>query len=65
MNMNKTKRISMVSIGALLTFIVMLYFNIKVFPFGDTSLEVWTSVILSLGVTYLFWAPINKYYGDF
>ncbi len=60
--MNKLKRRVLVSIGSVLTMLIVLWININILPFGNTKLELWTSIVLSGGLTYLFWAPINKHY---
>lgn len=60
--MNKLKRRVLVSIGSVLTMLIVLWININILPFGNTKLELWTSIVLSGGLTYLFWAPVNKYY---
>lgn len=60
--MNKLKRRVLIWTGVTLTLIAMIWFNVKVLPFGDSKLEWWTSIVLSSGITYLFWAPINKHY---
>lgn len=60
--MNKLKRRVLVSIGSVLTMLIVLWININILPFGNTKLELWTSIVLSGGLAYLFWAPVNKYY---
>lgn len=63
--MDNLKRRVLVWAGITLTLITLVWFNVKVLPFGDSKLEWWTSIMLSGGITYLFWAPINKYYKSF
>lgn len=60
--MNKVKRTVIITIGSVLTMLIVLWVNINILPFGNTKLELWTSIVLSVGLTYLFWAPVNKYY---
>lgn len=60
--MNKVKRTVLITIGSVLTMLIVLWVNINILPFGNTKLELWTSIVLSAGLTYLFWAPVNKYY---
>lgn len=60
--MNKVKRTVSITIGSVLTMLIVSWVNINILPFGNTKLELWTSIVLSAGLTYLFWAPVNKYY---